>query len=310
MSLLLISQNRDLSALREALQNEDANLDIEVWPNVKNKERITFAVCWNQPKNVLGSYPNLRVACSYGAGVDHLMKDESLKPEVKIGRVVTDCLKKQMTDYVLQAILNFRNNTAKYAEQKRKGVWNAHASIPKEDCTIGILGMGEMGKAVEHVLLTNGYKVFGWSSPKRKKKGCKCNHAVSEDVDPFLPYVNILVCLLPLTPETEGILNLNLFKRLKKPAFLINVGRGEHLIDEDLLYALDTGALSGACLDVFNEEPLPENHPFWNRPNIMITPHVGAITNPTEAAKHILENYKRSLSGMELVHQASREKGY
>lgn len=119
-----------------------------------------------------------------------------------------------------------------------------------------------------------------------------------------------MVCLLPFTDKTQGILNLELFKKLRNPAYLINVGRGQHLIEEDLIYAIDTGLLSGAWLDVFEEEPLPSNHLFWNRPKIMITPHIAAVTDPKEAAKQILENYKRSLSGMELINSIERKKGY
>lgn len=141
---------------------------------------------------------------------------------------------------------------------------------------------------------------------KKEIEGVEC----FSDLDDFLSKTNILVCLLPLTKETDGILDLDLFKKLKKPAYLINVARGSHLIEEDLIYGLDTGVLEGATLDVFEEEPLPANHLFWNRPKIMITPHIASITDPKEAAKVIVENYKRSLSGMELLYEVDREKGY
>lgn len=308
MSLLLIAKNRDMKPWKEALLVEDPNLDVEIWPKVQSKERVTFAVSWNHPEKVLGNYPNLKVVTSLGAGADHLLKDESIPEVVQLARVMIPSLKNQMTEYVLNAIQNYRFHTAQYVDQKREAFWSKHDPISKEDCTIGILGLGEMGAAVANLLMINGCKVNGWSKSKKKIEGISC---FGEDkLDDFLSETNILVCLLPLTKETSGILELDLFKKLKQPAYLINVARGAHLVEEDLIYALDTGALIGACLDVFEEEPLPKNHLFWNRPKIMITPHVASITDPKEAAKQIVENYKRSLSGMELLNEVNREKGY
>ena len=308
MSLLLIAPNRDLNQLSEELQKIDPNLDIDVWPKVKDKERVTFAVAWDHPKNVLGNYPNLRTVSSLGAGANHLLNDESLTENIDLARLITPSLKTEMAEYVLHAVLAYRHHTIRYSDQKREGYWDTHSLIPKEDSVIGILGLGEMGLSVAEHLILNGYKVNAWSRSKKDFEGIT---SYSEnELDDFLNSSNILICALPLTDKTHGILDLELFKKLKKPAYLINVGRGQHLIEEDLIYAIDTGVLSGAWLDVFEEEPLPSNHLFWNRPKIMITPHVAAVTDPKEAAKQILENYKRSLSGMELINSVERGKGY
>ncbi|MFV1884595.1 MAG: 2-hydroxyacid dehydrogenase [Balneola sp.] len=308
MSLLLIAKNRDMNPLKEALLEVDANLDIEIWPRVEKKERVTFAVSWHHPEKVLDGYPNLKAVTSLGAGVDHLLKDEAIPESVKLARVVIPSLKSQMAEYVLNAIQNYRFHTSRYVDQKREGYWSKHDPVSKEDCTVGIMGLGEMGSAVADWLLVNGYSVAGWSKYKKNIHGVDCFD--DREFDEFLARTNILVCLLPLTKETSGILELDLFKKLKTPAYLINVARGGHLIEEDLIYALDTGVLKGACLDVFEEEPLPSNHLFWNRPNIMITPHVASITNPKEAAEQIVENYKRSLSGMDLLNGVDRKRGY
>ena len=308
MSLLLIAKNRDMNPWKEALLEVDPNLDIEVWPKVENKARVTFAVSWNHPEKVLDGYPNLKVVTSLGAGADHLLKDEAISESVKLARVMIPSLKSQMAEYVLNAIQNYRFHTSRYVDQKREGFWSAHTPIDKEDCTIGILGLGEMGSAVADWLLVNGFMVNGWSKSKKNIKGVQCFG--EDDLDDFLSQTNILVCLLPLTKETSGILELDLFKKLKQPAYLINAARGGHLVEEDLIYALDTRVLQGACLDVFQEEPLPGNHLFWNRPKIMITPHNASITDPKEAAKQIVENYKRSLSGMKLLNEVERVKGY
>lgn len=308
MSLLLIAKNRDMNPLKEALLEEDSNLDIEIWPRVEYKERVTFAVSWNHPDKVLDSYPNLNTVSSLGAGVDHLLKDNAIPKAVKLARVMIPSLKTQMAEYVLNAIQNYRFNTSRYVDQKREGFWSKHDPVPLEDCTVGILGMGEMGSSVAELLNTNGYSVNGWSTSGKAIDGV--TSFSKDELDEFLSTTNILVCLLPLTKDTDGILELDLFKKLRRPAFVINVARGKHLVEEDLLYALDTGVLAGACLDVFEKEPLPNNHLFWNRPKIMITPHIASITSPKEAAKQILENYKRSLSGMELLNGINKEKGY
>ena len=153
-----------------------------------------------------------------------------------------------------------------------------------------------------------GFNVAGWSNSKKSIPDVVTYS--KEQLDPFLATTNILVCLLPLTEETKDILSLSLFKKLSNPGFLINVGRGQHLVEEDLIYALDMGLLNQAALDVFQSEPLPESHPFWGRDAITITPHVASVTEPEEIAELILENYKRMLSRNELLNRVDRYRGY
>lgn len=308
MSLLLIAPNRDVSTLTEELHKLDPNLDVEVWPKVEHKNRITFAVAWNHPKKALGNYPNLRAVSSLGAGVNHLLDDEDLENDITLARLITSSLKTEMAEYVLQAVLSYRHHTTRYSDQKKEAFWDKHSIIPKEDSVVGIMGLGEMGLSTAELLIKNEYKVNGWSRSKKEIEGVTSYR--EDELDDFLAQTNILICLLPLTDQTNGILDLNLFKKLKSPSYLINVGRGQHLVEEDLIYAIDTGVLTGAWLDVFENEPLPSNHLFWNRPKIMITPHVAAVTDSKEAASQILENYKRSLSGMELLNAVIRKKGY
>ncbi|HET8864323.1 MAG TPA: glyoxylate/hydroxypyruvate reductase A [Gracilimonas sp.] len=309
MSLLLIAKKRDFDSLKKALLEKDPNLDVEIWPRVENKERVNFAVCWNHPEKVLGNYPNLRAVSSLGAGVNHLLDDESLSEDIPICRLVTDSLQDQMAEYVLNAIVNYRLQIDDYFENKRKGIWEQKSTIPKKHTPVGIMGLGEMGKSVATLLVKHGYVVSGWSRSKKDIEGVT-SFAGKSELNDFLSDTKILVNLLPLTEETEGFLDLDLFKKMKKPGYLINVGRGNHLVEEDLIYAFDMGYLEGACLDVFEEEPLPKNHSFWNRKQIMITPHIAAITPANEAAEVIVENYKRAMSGMELLFEVDREKGY
>ena len=294
---------------KEALLEIDSHLDIEIWPEVQNREQVTFAVCWNHLHGLLEYYPNLKGLLSLGAGVDHILKDNSISESVKLGRIVTPSLKEEIAEYVFNAVLSYRRNWAAYVTQAHEGRWKPHTVIPKKKCKIGVLGLGEMGSSIVQRLIQNEYEVCGWSNSTKERKEIE-TFAGSEQLPAFLARTQILICALPLTTETEGILNLELFKQLQSPAYVINVGRGAHLIEEDLIYALDIGLLSGACLDVFEQEPLPESHIFWGRPNIMITPHVASVTPLDEASQFIVDDYKRVLSGIEMKLPVDRFRGY
>lgn len=309
MSLLLIAPNRNLEPLKQTLLDVDPNLDIEIWPDEADKERVQFIVAWNQPKFVLNQYPNLKAVSSLGAGVDHLLNDELLPENLPICRVVAPSLVRQMQEYVLNTVLNYQRNFLKYIRQQQKGTWEPYPNKSAESFTIGIMGLGELGLPVARQLAQLEYKVRGWSNSQKQLKGIQ-TFAGDAEFENFLSDTDLLVCLLPLTSETEGILNLEVFKTINHPGYLVNVARGEHLVEEDLIYALDKGWLSGASLDVFTEEPLPNRHPFWNREQIIITPHVSSLTQPNDVAPQIVENYKRALSGMELMNKIDRHKGY
>jgi len=309
MSLLLIAPDRDMSPWANALKDEDPNIDIEIWPEVEDKKKVHFAVSWNQPKHVLDQYPNLKAVSSLGAGADHLLEDQALPKSVDICRIVSPSLIQQMQEYVLGAVINIQRNFVHYIRQKDHGKWQAHNHPLAKDLGVGIMGLGELGQPVATQLAQVGYKVLGWSRSEKKIPNTT-TFAGTGELPAFLQQTQVLVCLLPLTPETKDILDLDFFKQLKKPAWIINVARGEHLVDEDLIYALDSNILQGAWLDAFTEEPLPDKHAFWNRKNIIITPHIASITKPKEVATQIIDNYKRALSGMELNYRVDREKGY
>lgn len=308
MSLLIAAQHRNLQPLKQTIQKLDTDIETELWPDVKYPERVQFAVTWNHPRGVFRQFPNLKVISSLGAGVDHILNDPALPEQVRITRIVSPSLVSQMCDYVLMSILNLCRNTSIYHTQQMAGTWNVVLALEKGEVTVGILGLGMLGSAVAVRLNNNGFLVNGCSNSGKKLNGITV-FATSE-FQSFLRSTNILVNLLPLTRSTEGILNLDLFKQLKKPAFLINAARGEHLVDEDLIYALDTGLISHAILDVFTKEPLPESHTFWGHKKITITPHIASITNMDEAAEILVDNYKRCLSGLELLFEVDIEKEY
>lgn len=309
MSLLLLAPNRNMQPWKEALLKKDSNLDIEIWPDISQKNKVQFIVAWNQPKHLLNTFPNLKAVTSLGAGVDHILRDEALPDDIPVCRLVPPSLVRQMKEYVLNTILNYQRNTLKYARQKRQGIWETYPNKSPQEFTIGIMGLGELGRPVAEQLAGLEYRLAGWSKSSKQIDSVK-TFAGEQERNEFLSVTNVLVCLLPLTRETENIVDLKVLKKLKRPGYLINVARGEHLVEEDLIYALDKEWLEGATLDVFTEEPLPHRHPFWNRDNIMITPHVCSLTPPEEVAEQIVENYKRALSGMPLNNTVDRNKGY
>lgn len=297
-----------MTPYRDRLLEADPNLDVEIWPEVNNKERVNFAVAWNHPQNVWHHYPNLRVITSLGAGADHLVNDDSIPQGISLARTVTHSLKSDMADYVLTSVNNLLQNNHLYFQQQLNAEWKPHQAISKKSVVAGVMGLGEIGQFTADLLVRNGFNVTGLSRTIKDLEGVKT--FTNSETDQFLSETNILICLLPLTPETEDILNLDLFKKLSKPAFLVNAARGEHLVEEDLLYALDTDILKGAVLDVFRDEPLPDRHQFWNRKNIIITPHIAAISDPKETADQILENYKRTLSALPLINKVESDRGY
>lgn len=309
MSLLFIAPDRDLSSWENAIHSIDSNIEIDIWPAIKDKERIQFAVCWNHPKHLLDGFPNLKAVSSLGAGADHLLSDESLPESIDICRVVSPSLVQQMKEYILAAVLNIQRNFVHYIRQNDQRKWQPHNHPSPQEIRIGVMGLGELGKPTAKQLAELGYQVSGWSRSAKKIEGVT-TFAGTDELNSFLDKVHVLICLLPLTEETKGILNLEIFKQMDDRGWIINAARGEHLVDEDLIYALDSNILQGAWLDVFSDEPLPEKHAFWNRDNIIITPHIASITKPKDVADQIVENYKRALSGMDLNYTVDRTKGY
>ena len=265
-----------------------------------------MALLWQHPPGYLKNFPNLKLISSLGAGVDHILSDPAVGDELPIVRIVDEKLTWSMTNYVIMGVLNFHRQLVRYQEDQKKKVWDM--SNPEIPIRVGVMGVGALGGDVLDKLNGLGFEVVGFGfSEKNKFRYPYFQKAQLED---FLLQVNVLVCLLPLTPDTEGILNLSLFRKCKKGTFLINVARGKHLIEEDLLVALEEGFISGALLDVYRTEPLPEKHPFWNEKRIQLTPHIASVTNPLAAAPQIIENYKRLIASLPLLNLVNRTRGY
>lgn len=306
MSFLIISPNRDPEAWIKALKEYDRELEVESYPNVKDPRAVEFVLSWKHPHGVFQQYPNLKVISSMGAGIDHIISDATIPKEIKITRVIDEQLTKDMSVFVLSLVLEkIRNLSFHHCNDK----WEKKKYERPEEVQIGIMGMGVLGVAAAEKLIKNGFNVTGWSKSPKKILGVTTFHG-NEQLEDFLKRANILICLLPLTSETENILNKDLFEKLPKNAYLINVARGKHLVENDLSEAIEKGQLSGASLDVFREEPLPKDHPFWKNPHIKITPHIASVTNPATVVPQLIENYRGMKNEKPLKNLVSREKEY
>ena len=308
MPLSLICPTKDPAPWVKAIQAVDPTIDLRVWPEDGDKADITFALVWAQPQGIFSQYPNLQVISSMGAGVDNLLQDTSMPKQATLVRMVDPQLVSQMGDYVLTATLNHVRQFPTYAQQQQQQQWQPLPPRNIDAVTVGVMGLGQIGSAVAHRLVQVGFQVIGWS---RRPKSMADMHVFSgQQLTDFLVASEILICLLPLTAETENILNIDTLGQLPRGAYVINVARGKHLVEEDLLSLLNNNYLAGACLDVFRQEPLPQKHPFWNHPKVTVTPHIASLTNPVSVAPQIVDNYRRMQNGQPLLNQVDIQQGY
>lgn len=309
MSLAIICPGRDMRQWMQALQAREPELKVELWPEIGDPESVEFALVWKHQAGILAGFPNLRCISSLGAGVDALLEDRGLPSGVPLVRIVDEGLKQSMAEYVCLGALDYFRQFEQYRQQQAACIWQARPVRHIGTMGVGILGLGELGSHVAGRLAAIGFPVQGWSRTRKSSAGIPSYYG-DEGLAAFLAASDILVCLLPLTPATSGILDARLFRQLPAGAYIINVARGEHLVEPDLLAAIDSGRLSGALLDVFRLEPLPQDHSFWTHPRIRITPHIASITNPDSAVLQVLENYHRALSGRPLLNRVDPQRGY
>ncbi len=287
-----------------------AGMDAIRWSDREaNRDSIRYALVWKPEPGVLAALPALEVVFSIGAGVDHLVGDNLVPPHLPVVRNVDPGLTAGMVEHVVYHVIRFHRGMADYEQDQASQHWRPRLQTPVWDHTVGIMGIGELGGACAKALAHLGFQVSGWSRRPRELTGIRCFHGDASLAE-FLGQCEYLVCLLPLTQETRGILNRRTFDRLPRGARLINVGRGPLMVDADLLAALESGQVGAAALDVFNQEPLPSEHPFWKHPGITITPHVASITLPATSALHVIDNIRRHREGRELTHTADLARGY
>ena len=310
MAVLLSTDSAAMQDWHDALLAEDPSLDVRRFPDAGDPAAIEAAVVWTSHDMAeLRRYPKLRLIVSMGAGVDHLLRPPGPPPGVPVARLKDARLTQGMTEWVLLNVLRFHRQDLEYRALQAARRWE---ELPAPDTAarrIGILGLGELGGAAAAALLALRFPVMGWSRAPKRLAGVECFHG-PEGLEAMLRRSDVLLCLLPLTPETRGILDRRAFGLLPRGAFLINGARGGHVVQDDLLAALDSGQVAGAALDVFEPEPLPPDHPFWAHPRVVMTPHAASITIPSSAAPQVVENLRRARSGQPLLNLVDFGAGY
>jgi glyoxylate/hydroxypyruvate reductase A len=309
MALLFVSSVDSAEEWRAELGRRLPDVEMRVWPELGNPEDIEVALVWRPPPGLLAQLPKLKLIAVLGAGVDHLFADPQLPAVVPIVRLVDPYMTVAMSEYVQLQVLRLHCQDVAYLAQQRRRQWRPLAQPTAAERRIGVLGLGVLGSDAALKLKVLGFDVAGWSRTPKNIRGIACFQG-GDGLSALLTRSDILVCLLPLTPETEGILDTRLFAKLPRGASIVNCARGAHLIERDLLAALDSGQISAAVLDVFRDEPLPADHPFWGDGRIIITPHVAAATQARTAAIVIADNISRLRDGKSLRHQVSVSKGY
>jgi glyoxylate/hydroxypyruvate reductase A len=309
MAILFRSSPAATARWRPLLAELMPEHEFRFWPEIGDPAGIEYAMVWQPPPGLLASLPNLKLICGLGAGIDHLLRDPELPRQVPIMRLVDPYMTDAMSEYVVLSVLRLHRQDLDYLTQQRGRIWEERDQKNACERPVGILGFGTLGQAAGRKLQALGFPVAGWSRSATEIAGFK-TYAGADGLAAIAAESEILVCLLPLTAATEGILDASLFARLPRGAGLVNAGRGGHLVEADLIPALDDGQLSGAVLDVFRDEPLSPGHPFWTHPRIIVTPHIAAETHPPTAAAIIGDAIRRFAAGEPILNLVDLANGY
>ena len=294
-----------LTELQAALP--DASL--RVWQEGDN-EPADYAVVWKPPAAMLQNRPDLKAVFNLGAGVDAILQlGAALPAQVPIVRLDDAGMGVQMAEYVSHAVLRYFRRFDQLEAQQRSGQWRFLKAFEKEKFSIGILGLGVLGSRIVAALAPFGFPLQGWSRTQKDLAGVTC-HSGADGLDRFLAASRVVVCVLPLTADTAGILNRDTLGKLPQGGYLINVARGAHLVEEDLLALVQSGHIAAATLDVFRQEPLPAEHPFWAEPRITITPHIAAVTLRGDSVRQIAAKIIRLEQGHTVEGVVDRARGY
>ncbi|WCL55466.1 2-hydroxyacid dehydrogenase [Gimibacter soli] len=298
-------------AWRHAVQAAIPGVDFRGNPDWGNPEDgPAYAFVWEPEPGLLARYPNIKAIFSLGAGIDHLMRDPDLPRNVPVIRMGDDALHEGMREYLTMATLMFHRQLPQLIAAQRHGKWGRVFSPAASHVRVGIMGYGTLGHVVADSLSAFGYQISGWTRRERAPEPGRTLYHGDEGLRPFLRASDILLCLLPETPETKGLLEAETLAELPKGAAIVNAGRGGLVVLEDLIAALDSGHLAGAMLDVFPVEPLPVDHPAWEHEKIIITPHVAAITRPHTAAEYVARNIARIERGERPENLLDLDTGY
>lgn len=313
MSILVLVDGWEPAPWVRALKAAMPDERIEAYPDIKDPEAVEYALVWAAQGETLDAFPNLKALFSLGAGVDHLFGGNTLPP-VPLARVVDPDLTAWMTEWVVAQVLLHHRQQLQYSQQQRHRNWQVLAQPLAREVQVGLMGLGELGRDAAGLLHKLGFGLRGWSRTPKELDNVTCFYG-ADGLDEFLSGTDILVCLLPLTPETNGLIGTSVFEKLHRsgplggPVF-INAGRGRIHVETDVVAALQSGVLKAASLDVFEVEPLPQNSPLWDLDNIVITPHVAAVSDPKTLSKLIARQMRAHREGRSLEYLVDMTRGY
>ena len=289
------------------------DIEFHLWPETGNLAAVEYLIAWQPPPGLLAALPNLKVLFSSGAGVDQ-MDLSAVPPHVPVVRMVEPGIVNGMIEYVTMSVLALHRNFIDYVRAQAVGAWQPIEVVPASARSVGVMGLGVLGRDAALALRRLGFRVAGWSRTPKTLAAVETFHG-DDGLDAFLRRTEILVCLLPATPATHGMLKLELIRNLKRDgaaagAYLINAARGALQVDADILAALEEGSLAGATLDVFASEPLAPASPLWRHPKVTITPHNAAASDPRALVANVLRQIERFEAGLPLEHVVDRALGY
>ncbi len=310
MAVLLSTKAHTMEWWKRSLLAIDPTLDIRLFPDAGDPADIEAAVVWTAHDMAeLRRYPNLKLIVSMGAGVDHLFRPPGPPPGVPVARLVDVLLTSAMSEWVLLNVLRFHRQDAEYRAQQAARIWEELDAPITSETGIGILGQGELGTDAARKLRMLGFPVMSWTRRPKQTDGVE-NFTGAGGMLAMAAKSRMLVCLLPLTPDTRGVIDARLLNALPRGAFLLNPARGGHVVDADLLAALESDHIAGAALDVFEPEPLPSDHAYWAHPKVVMTPHAASITIPESVAPQVVENIHRARAGRPFINLVDFAAGY
>ena len=304
MAVLFLSTPERAAIFREVFAEALPDMPFHVG-QTPEPEAVRYLIAWTAPEGLARDYPNLRLIFSVGAGVDQFDL-AALPPGVGVVRMLEPGITRQMREYATMATLAMHRDLPAYLDRQRRGEWRAGTNVAASTRRVGVMGLGNLGQAVLEALRPFGFDLAGWSRSPRHIEGVAC----MTDLDAFLARTDILLCLLPLTAETEGILDASLFAKLPMGARLVHLGRGRQLDHDALRDALDSGRIAQAMLDVTEPEPLPAGHWLWRDPRVIVTPHIASQTVARDGALHVLDGIRADLRGERPEGLVDRARGY
>lgn len=283
--------------------------EVYAWDPAGEAVNADYAIVWQPPQALFEREKHLKAIFNLGAGIDGLLKVPNLPAGVPVVRLEDAGMSVQMAEHVVHQLVDITRDMQIYRDQQAAGTWKIHRPIRRKDWPIGVMGLGHIGKRVARTIANLDYKVSGWARSQHQLDGVTC-YAGPDQFDDFLGQTRVLINTLPLTDDTRGIINATTLAKLHPQAVVINVGRGEHLVEEDLLAAIEAGSVKHASLDVFTSEPLPDDHPFWSCPEITITPHVSARTQRDDTLEQITTKIRAHNQGQPITGVVNVNQGY